>query len=138
MKRKNNRNRGILIRCSEAENRNIKELSRKHHQTKSAYIRNCALHGRPSKQPIEVLDALRELNHLNRKIGNNINQVVKASHARGFVGTEDIEALTRLLTKLDASYEKIYQEIRGKKDGGHKTAADEGTEKRKSLGTPEA
>lgn len=133
MKRKNNRDRGILIRCSEAENRKITELSRKNHQTKSAYIRNCALHGQPSKQPVEVLDALRELNHLNRKIGNNINQIVKASHARGFVGREDTEALTCLLMKLDASCETIYQEIREKKVGCYKTSADERTKKRKSV-----
>lgn len=125
MGKKNNKDRVILVRCSEREIRRIDELSRKNHQTRSAYVRNCALNGTARKQPVEILDALKDLDYLNRKIGNNINQIVKASHARGFVRKEDTDALSRLLIRLDESYEKVYRNLVKKRYGSHKAAAAE-------------
>mgnify|MGYP004520335031 FL=1 len=125
MGKKNNKDRVILVRCSEREIRRIDELSRKNHQTRSAYVRNCALNGTAREQPVEILDALKELDYLNRKIGNNINQIVKAGHARGFVMKEDTDALSRLLIRLDDSYEKVYRKLVRKRHGNHKAAASE-------------
>ena len=127
MGKKNNKDRVILVRCSEREIRRINELSRKNHQTRSAYVRNCALHGTAREQPVEIMDVLKDLDYLNRKIGNNINQIVKASHARGFVMKEDTDALSRLLTRLDESYERVYRKLVRKRHGNHKAVETEGT-----------
>lgn len=127
MGKKNNKDRVILVRCSEREIRRIDELARKNHQTRSAYVRNCALNGKAREQPVEILDALKDLDYLNRKIGNNINQIVKAGHARGFIVKEDIDALSRLLIRLDESYEKVYRNLVRKKYGNHKAVETERT-----------
>ena len=87
----------ILFRLNEAEHQYLKEQVALSGYTTEQFIRNLIagveMHPRP---PDEMVDILRQLS----AIGNNINQIARATNARGFVRQEELERISAMQSEI--------------------------------------
>lgn len=87
----------ILFRLNEAEHLHLKEQVALSGYTTEQFIRNliAGVEMRP-RPPDELADILRQLS----AIGNNINQIARATNARGFVRQRELEQIAAMQSEI--------------------------------------
>jgi hypothetical protein len=107
-----NRTRIKQVRLTEDEAAVISEAAKKEEISESKYIRAQLFKSEQRHFPKEVLDQLADLNYQIRKIGININQVVRTCNEQKNITRFDFAQLLEYEKMLAAKFEKTYQILR--------------------------
>lgn len=91
----------------------LQKEAEKERQNLSVFIRRKVLKSSRPQVPGEVMEQLRELNYLNRKLGNNVNQIAHICNARQEVTVFDYENVIRIMQKLEKKTDQIYEFFKG-------------------------
>lgn len=110
------------FRCSEKEAAYIKKKSSEMGISESEYMRSKIFSDSRIRLPPEIKANLEQLNYLNLKIGNNINQVVRSCNTKKFITKLDYQMLREDMINLQGQYGKIIELLREYvKNGSDKT-----------------
>ncbi len=111
------RNVQLTVRVTPDEAAWIKNDAWKNRMSMAEYMRVCIFAHQKPKIPAEIGSMLSSLIYEVNKIGNNINQLTKASHGRGYLSQYDrrllgyqMDALTEELEKIERQIEVIAQD----------------------------
>ena len=87
----------ICLRLSQEEKTLLENSARCCGLSKTAYLRRLILGAEVRALPSQEIKALRtEIHH----IGNNINQIARATNARGFVRQEEVERISAMQSEI--------------------------------------
>ncbi len=95
----------VILRIPTEEKAALRRRAKANHQSMSAYVR-ASINNRPADNPKLLLEYQKQLTQLG-KIGNNINQIVRA-HNSGLYRSEDRAELCMAMQQVSS----IMQEIR--------------------------
>lgn len=89
------RNKSVLVRMDEKEYEKYIKLVKKSKLNQQNYNLRCILN-----KDIYVIDGIQELAMQIRKIGVNINQVVRLSNQENYLHKDDIDKLKKLMDEI--------------------------------------
>lgn len=67
--------------------------------------------GSQPRLPPETDEMLRRLTEQERRVGININQVVRSCNSKRFITKEDYQLLVKYLEEIRRSYQQFYQQL---------------------------
>ena len=79
--------------------------------TESGYMRRKLFYGSQPRLPPETDEMLRRLTEQERRVGININQVVRSCNSKRFITKEDYQLLVKYLEEIRRSYQQFYQQL---------------------------
>lgn len=94
------------IRCTPDEAQEISEAAKAAGMNESRYIRTRIFSRDGPQIPEEAFHQLSELNYQIRRIGININQVVRACNEQKHISRSDFRQLVEYEKMLDRNFEK--------------------------------
>ena len=104
-----NRNNKISIRISNQEKEYLNKCAKESNLSLSMYLRNIIMNGKIIHIEPELQEDIKNLNYQIRKIGVNLNQIVKLANQKGGgLSTEDWEVIADCIEKLN-KISKDYQ-----------------------------
>ena len=79
--------------------------------TESGYMRRKLFYGSQPRLPPETNEMLQRLIEQERRVGININQVVRSCNSKRFITKEDYQLLVKYLEEIRRSYQQFYQQL---------------------------
>lgn len=98
------------VRFTETEARTISEAAGKEKVSESKYIRR-KVFSQENQMSHEVAEKLSDLNYQIRKIGININQVVRSCNEQKNITRTDFQLLVDYEKMIDGQFRKMYRMI---------------------------
>ena len=77
----------------------------------SGYMRRRLFYGSQPRLPPETNAMLQRLTEQERRVGININQVVRSCNSKRFITREDYQLLVKYLEEIRRSYQQFYQQL---------------------------
>lgn len=99
------------VRVTEEEAMQLARQAEQHRMTESGYMRRRLFYGSQPRLPPETNAMLRRLTEQERRVGININQVVRSCNSKRFITREDYQLLVKYLEEIRRSYQQFYQQL---------------------------
>ena len=99
------------VRVTEEEAMQLARQAEQHRMTESGYMRRRLFYGSQPRLPPETNEMLRRLTEQERRVGININQVVRSCNSKRFITREDYQLLVRYLEEIRRSYQQFCTQL---------------------------
>ena len=99
------------VRVTEEEAMQLARQAEEYRMTESGYMRRKLFYGSQPRLPPETNEMLRRLTEQERRVGININQVVRSCNSKRFITKEDYQLLVKYLEEIRRSYQQFYQQL---------------------------
>lgn len=99
------------VRVTEEEAMQLARQAEEHRMTESGYMRRRLFYGSQPRLPPETNAMLQRLTEQERRVGININQVVRSCNSKRFITREDYQLLVKYLEEIRRSYQQFYQQL---------------------------
>ena len=99
------------VRVTEEEAMQLARQAEQYRMTESGYMRRRLCYGSQPRLPPETKAMLQRLTEQERRVGININQVVRSCNSKRFITKEDYQLLVKYLEEIRRSYQQFYQQL---------------------------
>ena len=99
------------VRVTEEEAMQLARQAEEYQMTESGYMRRKLFYGSQPRLPPETNEMLQRLIEQERRVGININQVVRSCNSKRFITKEDYQLLVKYLEEICRSYQQFYQQL---------------------------
>ncbi|MEF2594877.1 MAG: hypothetical protein U0N03_00620 [Lachnospiraceae bacterium] len=99
------------VRVTEEEAMQLARQAEEYQMTESGYMRRKLFYGSQPRLPPETNEMLQRLIEQERRVGININQVVRSCNSKRFITKEDYQLLVKYLEEIRRSYQQFYQQL---------------------------
>ena len=99
------------VRVTEEEAMQLARQAEEYQMTESGYMRRKLFYGSQPRLPPETNAMLQRLTEQERRVGININQVVRSCNSKRFITKEDYQLLVKYLEEIRRSYQQFYQQL---------------------------
>ena len=99
------------VRVTEEEAMQLARQAEEYQMTESGYMHRKLFYGSQPRLPPETNEMLQRLIEQERRVGININQVVRSCNSKRFITKEDYQLLVKYLEEIRRSYQQFYQQL---------------------------
>ena len=99
------------VQVTEEEAMQLARQAEEYQMTESGYMRRKLFYGSQPRLPPETNEMLQRLIEQERRVGININQVVRSCNSKRFITKEDYQLLVKYLEEIRRSYQQFYQQL---------------------------
>ena len=99
------------VRVTEEEAMQLARQAEEYRMKESGYMRRRLFYGSQPRLPPETNAMLQRLTEQERRVGININQVVRSCNSKRFITREDYQLLVRYLEEIRRSYQQFCTQL---------------------------